>query len=69
MPFGIKSAPEHYQKKMSQILEGQDGHISIIDDKLIYGKTQEEDDKRLRAVLRKRDEAGATLNPEKCNSR
>lgn len=64
MPLGIKSAPEHYQKKMSQILEGQDGHISIIDD-----KTQEEHDKRLRAVLRKRDEAGATLNPEKCNSR
>ena len=51
MPFGIKSAPEHYQKKMSQILEGSEGHISIIDDMLIHGKTQEEHDRRLKAVL------------------
>ena len=66
MPFGIKSAPEHYQKKMTQILEGLDGHISIIDDTLIYGKTQKEHDERVRAALQKLDEAGATLNPEKC---
>ena len=64
MPFGIKSAPEHYQKTMSQILEGLDGHISIIDDMLIYGRSQEEHDTRLRAVLRNIDELGA-LNPEK----
>lgn len=44
MPFGIKSAPEHYQKKITQILEGLDGHISIIDDMLIHGKTQKEHD-------------------------
>ena len=66
MPYGIKSAPEHYQKKMSQILEGLDGHIFIIDDMLIHGKTQEEHNTRLRAVLAKLDEAGAALNPEKC---
>ena len=48
MPFGIKSAPEHYQKKMSQILEGSEGHISIIDDMLIHGKTQEEHNRRLK---------------------
>ena len=66
MPFGIKSAPEHYQKKMSQILDGSDGHISIMDDMLIHGKTQKEHDSRLRAVLKKLDDAGATLNAEKC---
>ena len=66
MPFGIKSAPEHYQRKMIQILEGLDGHISIIDDMLIHGKTQKEHDERVRAVLKKLNEAGATLNPEKC---
>ena len=66
MPFGIKSAPEHYQKKMSQILEGSEGHISIIDDMLIHAKTQEEHDRRLKAVLKKLDGAGATLNAEKC---
>ena len=62
MPFGIKSAPEHYQRKMSQILEGSEGYISIIDDMLIHGKTQEEHDCRLKAVLKRLDDAGATLN-------
>jgi len=38
MPFGIKSAPKHYQTKMSQILEGSEGHISIIDDMFIHVK-------------------------------
>ena len=66
MPFGIKSAPEHYQKKITQILEGLDGHISIIDDMLTHGKTQKEHDERVRAVLKKLDEAGTTLNPENC---
>ena len=66
MPFGIKSAPKHYQKKMIQILDGLDGHISIIHHMLIHGKTQKEHDERVRAVLKKLDEAGATLNPEKC---
>ncbi|CAB4038732.1 Transposon Ty3-G Gag-Pol poly, partial [Paramuricea clavata] len=66
MPFGIKTAPEHYQKKMNEILEGLDGQVCIIDDILIHGKTQKEHDTRLRAVLKKLDESGATLNPEKC---
>ena len=66
MPFGIKSAPEHYQRKMSQILEGSESYISIIDVLLIHGKTQEEHDCRLKAVLKRLDEAGATLNAEKC---
>ena len=66
MPFGIKSAPEHYQKKMSQILGGSVGHIFIIDDMLIHGRTQEEYDHRFKTVLKKLDSAGATLNAEKC---
>jgi len=66
MPFGIKFAPEHYQKKMTQILEELDSHISIIDDMLIHWKTQKEHDERVRAVLKKLDETGVTINTEKC---
>lgn len=63
MPFVIKSAHEHYQK-ISEILEGLEGHVSIIDDMLIHSRTQEEHDKCMQAVFRKLDEANATLNPE-----
>ena len=33
---------------------------------LIHGKTQEEHDCRFKAVLKRLDDAGATLNAEKC---
>ena len=45
---------------------GSEGHISIIDDMLIHGKTQEEHDCKLKAVLKRLDGAGATLNAEQC---
>ena len=56
MPFGIKSAPENYQRKMSQILEGSECYISIMDDMLVHGKTQEEHDCRLKALLKRLEE-------------
>ena len=44
VPFGITSAPEIFQKKMCQLLEGLDGTHVIMDDVLIHGKTEEEHD-------------------------
>ena len=66
LPFGIASAPELFQKHMSQILEGMDGCVCLSDDVLIYGKTKEEHDQRLKAVLEKLKEKEVTLNPQKC---
>ena len=37
-----------------------------MDDVLVYGKDQEEYDKRLEAVLQRIQSAGVTHNPEKC---
>ena len=37
-----------------------------MDDVLVFGKDQEEHDSRIRAVLKRIESAGATLNPEKC---
>ena len=51
---------------MSQILEGSEGYISIIDDLLIHGKTQEEHDGSFKAVLKRHNDAEAALNAEKC---
>ena len=63
LPFGISSAPEHFQKRMSTILRGLDGVVCQMEDVLVFGKDQAEHDERLTAVL---ESAGATLNPEKC---
>jgi len=66
MPFGISSAPEHFQKRMNEILSGLPGVVCLIDDILVYGSTPAEHDKHLQAVLEQIQSAGATLNKEKC---
>ena len=66
LPFGLKSAPERFQKRMLTELEGLEGVICIMDDILVHGKTQEQHDDRLEAVLRRLTKARITLNPGKC---
>ena len=53
LPFGISSAPEHFQKRMSQVLEGSTGTLCQMDDILVHGRSQEEHDKRLEETLQK----------------
>jgi len=47
LPFGISLAPEHFQRQMSNVLEGLDGVICHIDDILVYGGDQPTHDQRL----------------------
>ncbi|XP_061926289.1 uncharacterized protein K02A2.6-like [Entelurus aequoreus] len=65
LPFGIKSAPEHFQRRMSQMLEDFEGVLCHADDVLVYGRDRQEHDQRLHSVLQKMQEEGLTLN-EKC---
>ena len=64
LPFGISSAPEHFQRRMSAILEGIDGVLCQMDDILIFGATQY--DERVREVLRRLQKENVTLNSKKC---
>ena len=66
LPFSISSAPEHFQRRMSEILEGQEGVLCHMDDVLIFGQNQEEHDSRLHSALQRVQAAGVTLNPDKC---
>lgn len=66
LPFGISSAPEHFQKRMTEILKDITGVVIHIDDMLIFGSDTQEHDSRLREVLSKLKDAGVTLNKEKC---
>ena len=47
VPFGITSAPEYFQKYMSDILLSLPGVICMIDDNLVNGSSQEEHDQHL----------------------
>ena len=66
LPFGITSAPELFQRRMSAMLQGLQGVVCMMDDVLIFGKNHKEHDDHLEAVLKQLVAAGVTLNPEKC---
>lgn len=66
LPFGITSAPEHFQRRMQEILQGTEGTVCHVDDTLIHRKTKEEHDQRLYAALYRLEQARTTLNKSKC---
>ena len=63
LPFGIKSAPEIFQKIMDKI----DGAIAIVDDILIAGTDRNHHDQILRQVTERATKYNLKLNLEKCN--
>ena len=65
LPFGIKSAPEAFRKKMSQVLEDIDGAEAIVDDFLVWGRDIQEHDARLKKVVDRVKEVNLKLNPKK----
>ena len=66
LPFGISSAPEYFQRRMSELLTGLKGVLCHMDDILVFGRDQAEHDSRLTAVLTCIEATEATLNPHKC---
>ena len=66
LPFGITSAPEHFQRRMAEILGDIPGVVCLVDDVLVMGRTQAEHDSQLKIVLTHLSKAGLTLGREKC---
>ena len=67
--FGISSAPEKYQKVISDVIRGCRGVANIADDLIVHGVNLEEHDQNLHAVLQCLRERGLTLNGAKCGFR
>lgn len=44
--FGIKSAPELFQREMENLFRGIEGLVVFMDDLLVHGSTDEEHDER-----------------------
>lgn len=66
LTFGLCSAPEIFQKIMSQLIVGIEGTFCFMDDIIIAGQTEEEHDARLGRVMEILRENNLTLNREKC---
>ncbi|XP_021374310.1 uncharacterized protein K02A2.6-like [Mizuhopecten yessoensis] len=69
LPFGIKSAPEIYQKIMDNMIAGIDGAFAIIDDILIAGRDAKDHDRILRQVVERATSYNLKLNFQKCKIR
>ena len=67
LPFGLNSAPEIFSKVMSRVLDGLEGVLCYLDDVLVFGKSKEDHDERLRQVIERFRKFDLRLNFEKCN--
>ncbi|KAK3714129.1 hypothetical protein QZH41_002781 [Actinostola sp. cb2023] len=71
MPFGISPAPEEFQRRLDNALEGLNGVQPIYDDILVYGSGDTEDqaiadhDRKIHSLLNCCREKGIKLNKEK----
>ena len=68
MPFGLTSSPSTFERLMELILAGLRFEICLIylDEIIVYGKTFEEELKRLEEVFVRFRSSGLKLKPSKC---
>jgi hypothetical protein len=66
LPFGISPAPEVFHRILGDVIQGLEGVMHFVDDVLVWGRTQEEHDLRLKALLKQINNSGFGFNPTKC---
>jgi len=64
--FGVSSAAEIFQNTLSNAREGLVGVRNISDDIIVFGRNQEEHDKRLCKLFELLTERNLTLSKSKC---
>ena len=64
--FGTNSASEIFQNIISEQIRDIPGSLNISDDVIVFGKSQADHDKALKAVFQKFAEVNLTLNKSKC---
>lgn len=64
LPFGIVSAQDEFQRRVDETYEGLRGVAGIVDNIIVFGRTKQERDTNLRAILNR--EKGIRLNSDKC---
>jgi hypothetical protein len=68
MLFGLSNAPATFQDMMNYIFRDMldQGVIADIDNVLIYAETEEKHDELIKEVLKRLEENGLVISPEKC---
>jgi len=69
LPFRRTSAPEIFQKRMTNLLKDQEGVAAIQDDIIVYGRNVAEHDARLQGVFETIARSGLKLSEKKCKIR
>ena len=65
MPFGLRMAQDVYQHLISQRIEGCPGVTGIVDNIVVFGRTEEEQDPNRHNLMERCVAKGLNLNPEK----
>ena len=65
LPYGIHSASEVFQEEVTSIISDVPGSANFQDDFIVWGKTLQDHDERLRKVFFKIRESGLKLNKTK----
>ena len=63
--FGIKSAPELFQREMENVFRGVKGLVVYMDDVLVHGETEEAHDLALREVMMRIEAMNMKVNTQK----
>ncbi|PAA55936.1 hypothetical protein BOX15_Mlig012942g1, partial [Macrostomum lignano] len=66
VPFGLASAPAAFQRMLDDQAADLDGVEHILDDFIVYGRSEEEHDRRLEKLLQRLEDKGMTVNKQKC---
>jgi len=68
MPFGLTNAPSTFQDMMNHIFSDMldIGTLAYMDNILVYADTEEKHDYTVREVLKRLQDNGLAVSPEKC---
>ena len=64
--FGVNAASEIFQSAVAELLTGLENVKNVSDDIIVYGKTQSDHDRHLKAVLDRLQAHNVRLNKDKC---
>ena len=67
MPYVSIDSQDAFEAKMDQILEGLGGVVSIADDIVVCGATEEQHDNNMRKFMRCAHENGLIFNLDRCS--